>query len=71
MQPIAIGRLEQQNVRLVDGRWIWEDRTAVASEVAAEQERPVVDANPRIRRPEQMSGVEKLDRGQGRSGVRP
>ena len=61
VKPIAVGRFEQQDVGLADGRGIGKDRSAVAAEVAAEQNRFVADPDASVRRAEQMAGVDEFD----------
>jgi hypothetical protein len=61
VKPIAVGRFEQQDVGLADGRGIRKDRPAVAAEIAAEQNRLPSYPDPGVRGAQQMSGVDELD----------
>ena len=55
VQAIAVGRFDEQDVGLVDRRRIGQHRTAVAAEIAAEQDRLAADSHARVRRAEQMA----------------
>ena len=55
VQAIAVGRFEQQDVRLGDRRRIRKHRPSVAAEIAAEQHRLAADGDARVRRPEQVA----------------
>ena len=61
VQPVAVGRLEQQHVGALDRRRVRQHGPAVAAEVAAEQHRLVADPESRVGRPEQMTGIDELD----------
>ena len=62
MQPVTIGGLDEQDVRFGDGRGVRQHRTAVATEIATEQDRLSIEPDPRVRGAEQVTRVDELDR---------
>ena len=71
VQSIAVGRLEQQDVRGVDRRRIGQHGPVVTAEVAAEEDRSSLARDPRVRRAEQMARRQEveLDAGRDRHGT--
>jgi hypothetical protein len=61
VKPVAVGRFEQQDVRLADGGRIGQDGSAVAAEIAAEQNGFVSDPDASVGRAQQMPGVDEFD----------
>ena len=60
VNAIAVGGLDQQHVRLGHRSRIGEHRTAVSSEIAAEKDRLPPERHARVRRTQEMPGVDEL-----------
>ena len=71
VNAVAVGRFDQQVVRLGHRRRIRQHRPAEAPEVPAEQDRPAVDTHADVGRPEQVAGVDELDFDAWRDRHRP
>ena len=71
MNAIAVGGLDQQVIRLGHHRRIGQHRTVEAPEVTAEENRASTCRDARVRRTEQMTGVDELDLDIRRNRDRP
>ncbi len=71
MDAIAIGRFDEEGVGARNWRGIRQDRPPVAAEVAAEDDGLSALVEARIRRPEQVAGVDELDVDAGHNRNRP
>ena len=73
VHAIAVGGFDEQHVGFGDRRGIGQHRTAVAAEIAAEQHglARLLDAHARVRRSQQMAGVQELHGDARRHGNRP
>ena len=74
VRPVAVGRFDEQDiegVRAVRRLRIRKNGPVVASEIAAEQQRPARDADPGEGGAEQVAGVHELDFNAGNDGHGP
>ena len=61
VHAVAVGRLDEQVVGLGDHRRIRQHGPVEAAEIAAEEDRLAAGAHARVRRPEQVTGVDEVD----------
>ncbi len=73
VHAIAVGGFHEQHVGFGHRRGIGQHRTAVAAKIAAEQQglARLLDAHARVRRSQQMAGVQELHGDARRHGNRP